>query len=45
MSEERERAKKRVIETFQVEYDSTVGGGITLYYRGEKVKEFKKGEL
>jgi len=45
MSEERERAKKRAVESFRVEYDSTVGEGITFFYRGERVKEFRKGKL
>jgi len=45
MSEEKERARRIAIESFKAEYDSTVGEGITFYYRGEKVKEFKKGGL
>jgi len=47
MSEEKEqeRAKKVAVESFHCEYDSTVSEGVTLLYRGEKVREFKKGGL
>jgi len=43
--EEKERAEKVAVESFRCEYDSTVSEGVTLLYRGEKVREFKKGGL
>ena len=47
MSEEKEqeRAEKVAVESFRCEYDSTVSEGVTLLYRGKKVREFKKGGL
>ena len=36
-----EEGKQKVIDTFDVQFDPTSTARIELYYKGEKVKEFR----